>query len=182
MDDAEAAGASTSFRHDAWLSAYPLTAESALAYFEWSPWYERGASNINEQLKAEGLPAAAGVGLAGVSYALRRAGGGLFVVEKRVSRGGGDAAVPVAFWAIVEGTVYPAPDLAALIAGRISRAAHHTAAAAALLAQHAADVERAAAAVAAAEEDAGDDGASAAPPHLARHVDAILAALEGPLR
>lgn len=177
----EASFLHASFRHEAWLLSYPLDEHSALAYFEWSPWYDRGC--INEQLKAEGLPAASGAHLAGVSYTIRRGQaerGGLFVVEKRISRGGGDEAVPVAFWAIVEGTIYPAPDLGTLVAGRIARAAHHVAAATALLTQHALDVEASeAAAAAAAEEGGGGVVTMATPAQYRRQIDAILAGLAG---
>ena len=183
---ADAPAAHASFRHEAWLRAYPLNEATVLDYFAWSPYYDLGC--VNEQAKAQGLSAAAAAGLTGTEFALRRTGherGGLYVIERRHRGGGGGGAadaVPTALYAVVEGTIYPAPDLAAVIAGRCARAAHHVGNALALLEQ--ARAEARAAAAAAAERAAaggGDEGGSGAalaappqPPQLVRQVDAIL--------
>ena len=167
---------SQSFRHDAWLESYPLTEATVLDYFAWSPWYDKDC--VNEQLKALGLPAdaAAAQHLAGAEFALRRTGherAGLFVIEKRV-RAPGTAPVPAAVFAVVEGTVYPCPDLGALLAGRVARAAHHLAAATALVEQAQA-AARAAAAAAGGGGGGGGGGAQQQQQQQQQHaLDAVL--------
>ena len=168
---------SKSFRYDAWLAAYPLNETSVLAYFEHSPFYDRGC--INEQIKAQGLTPAAAAHLVGIEYVVRRTGfePRLFLIERRERRGSGESTVPNAFWAVVEGTVFPTPDLGTLISGRVARAAHHLSMAASLIEQ-----AQAASRASAHEESAADinmgptAGVNA---QLAHQVDAILNGLAG---
>lgn len=50
-----------SFRHQAWLQEFPLTAETVLDYFAWSDFYDRTC--LNEQMKMQRMsPAMMGSG------------------------------------------------------------------------------------------------------------------------
>lgn len=164
-----------SFRHDSWLASYPLNENTVLDYFAWSPFYD--LNSINEQVKAQNLSAAAAAHLTGVEFQLRRTGqerAGLYVIEKRLRNNANEAAVPVTLYCVVEGTVFPSPDMGTLLAGRVARAAHHLSAAVALVEQaRAASREAASAAAAAAGDDAGNESLYRGDQH-SRAVDALL--------
>lgn len=162
----------TSFRHDEWLRAFPLTPATALDYFAWSPWYEPDC--VNEVAKAQGLGPDAARHLTGTEYALRRCAGEprLFIVERR-RRTGVDECLPVGVYMILEGTVYPVPDMLALAGGRVARAAHHLALSAAHARAHYEEVAAGAGGGGAAAGGGGTGGGGGG----SAHVDRLLLAL-----
>ncbi|CAI5980382.1 unnamed protein product [Closterium sp. NIES-65] len=95
-------------------------------YFANSPFYDRTCNN--EQLRMQGihpLDTARLREMVGWEYSLHMAQEPHLFVLRKQKRDGPDRTTPVAAYYILDGSIYQAPSLHAVIGSRICRALHH---------------------------------------------------------
>lgn len=106
----------TVWRDDMWLSNYPLNHHTAVDYFACSPFWDPGCSNVRARLEQRAL-----TGLQGIEYTLDSCQEPhLFVICKQ-ERQSADAAVPLMFYYILDGSVYQTPTIHGVLSARLSR-------------------------------------------------------------
>lgn len=106
----------TVWRDDMWLSNYPLNHHTAVDYFACSPFWDPGCNNVRARLEQRAL-----TGLQGIEYTLDSCQEPhLFVICKQ-ERQSADAAVPLMFYYILDGSVYQTPTIHGVLSARLSR-------------------------------------------------------------
>ncbi|KAL6078717.1 Mediator of RNA polymerase II transcription subunit 6 [Balamuthia mandrillaris] len=107
-----------SFKDSAWLKAFPLNSQTVLDYFSLSSFYDRTCNN--EQCKMQGRDLSFLTRMVGPEYALFYAAEaeGLFVIRKQI-RESPETVTPIHTYYIVQGTIYQAPSLHAVISSRM---------------------------------------------------------------
>ncbi|RLN37200.1 hypothetical protein BBJ28_00013259 [Nothophytophthora sp. Chile5] len=112
-----------SFRDTVWLQSFPLTAQTVLHYFALSPFYDRSCNN--ERLKMQRLGLDQLKNLRGIEYELLPNGAKqlpqqLFLIRKQ-RRSGRTQVEPLAIYYVLDGTVYQAPNIHAMLTSRLVR-------------------------------------------------------------
>ncbi|KAA6428385.1 MAG: hypothetical protein FRX49_01261 [Trebouxia sp. A1-2] len=104
----------TVWRDDMWLSNYPLNHHTAVDYFACSPFWDPGCNNGRARLEQRAL-----TDLQGIEYTLDSCQEPhLFVICKQ-DRQSADAAVPVMFYYILDGSVYQTPTIHGVLSARL---------------------------------------------------------------
>ncbi|KAA0177282.1 hypothetical protein FNF27_01060 [Cafeteria roenbergensis] len=126
-----------SFREEQWLNTRPLSVGTVMDYFRLSPWYDPGS--INARAIEQGLAPEAASRLTGMEYRVcpqPTQAQGLIVLEAWRRSGPKDSDVELmALYYCLWGTIYQAPDIRSVLAGRARRAAVHIHKAMALIAE-----------------------------------------------
>jgi hypothetical protein len=112
-----------SFRDTVWLQSFPLTVQTVLHYFALSPFYDRSCNN--ERLKMQRLGLEQLKNMRGVEYELLPNGAKqlpqqLFLVRKQ-RRSSRTQVEPLAIYYVLDGTVYQAPNIHAMLTSRLVR-------------------------------------------------------------
>lgn len=110
-----------SFRDTVWLQSFPLTAQTVLHYFALSPFYDRSCNN--ERLKMQRLALDQLKNMRGVEYELlpnaaKQAPQQLFIVRKQ-RRSSRTQVEPLAIYYVLDGTIYQAPNIHAMLTSRL---------------------------------------------------------------
>jgi mediator of RNA polymerase II transcription subunit 6 len=114
-----------SFRDTVWLQSFPLNAQTVLHYFALSPFYDRSCNN--ERLKMQRLGLDQLKNLRGVEYELlpnaaKQLPQQLYIIRKQ-RRSGRTQVEPLAIYYVLDGTVYQAPNIHAMLTSRLVRTA-----------------------------------------------------------
>lgn len=114
-----------SFRDTMWLQAFPLNAQTVLHYFALSPFYDRSCNN--ERLKMQRLGLEQLKNLRGIEYevlpnAAKQLPQQLFLIRKQ-RRSGRTQVEPLAVYYVLDGAVYQAPNIHAMLTSRLVRLA-----------------------------------------------------------
>lgn len=114
-----------SFRDTVWLQSFPLTAQTVLHYFALSPFYDRSCNN--ERLKMQRLGLEQLKNMRGVEYELlpnlaQQLPQQLFLIRKQ-RRSSRNQVEPLAVYYVLDGTVYQAPNIHAMLTSRLVRQA-----------------------------------------------------------
>ena len=118
-----------SFRDPVWLSRFPLTEETVIDYFALSQFYDRTCNN--EVVKMQQLDPSVMATMTGVEYVLRQDVSRpprLFILHKQ-RRQTKTLAVALGVYYVLDGTVFMAPDMRAVLTARLRNAAAHVRAA-----------------------------------------------------
>lgn len=110
-----------SFRDTVWLQSFPLNAQTVLHYFALSPFYDRSCNN--ERLKMQRLGLDQLKNMRGIEYELlpnlaKQLPQQLFLIRKQ-RRGGRTQVEPLAIYYVLDGTVYQAPNIHAMLSSRL---------------------------------------------------------------
>ncbi|GBG76610.1 hypothetical protein CBR_g22489 [Chara braunii] len=113
------------FRDQIWLSTFPLIRASVLDYFALSPFYDGNCNN--QLLRNSGKdPALLSTMTTGFEYVVRDAiEPHLFIIRKQVRGRNPEVVTPIAAYYVLDGSIYQAPSLHAVIGSRLARALHH---------------------------------------------------------
>ncbi|PJF19236.1 putative mediator complex subunit 6 [Paramicrosporidium saccamoebae] len=117
------------FRDVAWLQAYPLTEASVLDYFSLSQFYERTCNNEVLKMQARYTDNAALLSqlhkMTGTEFAVvRSTPPKLFVIAKQ-QRHSSDKVSVLSVYYILNGSIFMAPSLYAVVGNRITASLHH---------------------------------------------------------
>ena len=110
-----------SFRDTVWLTSFPLNAQTVLHYFALSPFYDRTCNN--ERLKMQRLALDQLKNMRGVEYELmpnvaKQLPQQLFLIRKQ-RRSGRTQVKPLAMYYVLDGTIYQAPNIHAMLTSRL---------------------------------------------------------------
>eukprot|EP00736_Rhodelphis_marinus_P007576 Rmarinus@m.25260 len=112
-----------------WLQNFPLHRETVLDYFSLSPFYDR--SSINEQARMSNLLATQIAGMEGIRFVLhaaREETPSLFVIRKIFQSGQAVETAPqnlISSYYVLNGIIYQAPTVDAVIQARLGSCLHH---------------------------------------------------------
>lgn len=114
-----------SFRDTVWLQSFPLTEQTVIHYFALSPFYDRSCNN--ERLKMQRLELDRLKSMRGIEYEnvpvpppAQGQQYSLFLVRKQ-RRISPHQVKPLAMYYVLDGTVYQAPNLHAMLTSRLVR-------------------------------------------------------------
>uniref|UniRef100_A0AAV1TUZ7 Mediator of RNA polymerase II transcription subunit 6 n=1 Tax=Peronospora matthiolae TaxID=2874970 RepID=A0AAV1TUZ7_9STRA len=115
-----------SFRDTVWLQSFPLTPQTVLHYFALSPFYDRSCNN--ERLKMQRLGLDQLQNLRGIEYELlpnaaKQLPQQLYVVRKQ-RRSSRTQVEPLAVYYVLDGTVYQAPNIHAMLTSRLKKCSY----------------------------------------------------------
>lgn len=121
-----------SFRDTMWLQSFPLNTQTVIHYFALSPFYDRSCNN--ERLKMQRLGLDQLKNMRGIEYEVlpntaKQLPQQLFLIRKQ-RRSGRTQVEPLAIYYVLDGSVYQAPNIHAMLTSRLVRLAlclyHHT--------------------------------------------------------
>ncbi|KAJ0397909.1 hypothetical protein P43SY_002417 [Pythium insidiosum] len=115
-----------SFRDTVWLQSFPLNAQTVLHYFALSPFYDRSCNN--ERLKMQRLGLDQLKNMRGIEYELlpnlaKQLPQQLFLVQKQ-RRLGRTQVTPLAIYYVLDGTIYQAPNIHAMLTSRLKKCSY----------------------------------------------------------
>ncbi|GLE11009.1 hypothetical protein PINS_up023301 [Pythium insidiosum] len=115
-----------SFRDTVWLQSFPLNAQTVLHYFALSPFYDRSCNN--ERLKMQRLGLDQLKNMRGIEYELlpnlaKQLPQQLFLVQKQ-RRLGRTQVMPLAIYYVLDGTIYQAPNIHAMLTSRLKKCSY----------------------------------------------------------
>ncbi|DAZ97138.1 TPA: hypothetical protein N0F65_004752 [Lagenidium giganteum] len=115
-----------SFRDTVWLTSFPLNAQTVLHYFALSPFYDRSCNN--ERLKMQRLGLDQLKSMRGIEYELlpnvaKQLPQQLFLIRKQ-RRAGRTQVKPLAMYYVLDGTVYQAPNIHAMLTSRLKKCSY----------------------------------------------------------
>lgn len=110
-----------SFRDTIWLQSFPLNAQTVIHYFALSPFYDRSCNN--ERLKMQRLGLDQLKNMRGVEYevlpnAAKQLPQQLFLIRKQ-RRSSRTQVEPLAVYYVLDGSVYQAPNIHAMLTSRL---------------------------------------------------------------
>ncbi|TMW69162.1 hypothetical protein Poli38472_001318 [Pythium oligandrum] len=115
-----------SFHDTIWLQSFPLNAQTVLHYFALSPFYDRSCNN--ERLKMQRLGLDQLKNMRGIEYELlpnaaKQLPQQLFLIQKQ-RRLGRTQVKPLAVYYVLDGRVYQAPNIHAMLTSRLKKCSH----------------------------------------------------------
>uniref|UniRef100_M4C4K5 Mediator of RNA polymerase II transcription subunit 6 n=1 Tax=Hyaloperonospora arabidopsidis (strain Emoy2) TaxID=559515 RepID=M4C4K5_HYAAE len=115
-----------SFRDTVWLQSFPLNPQTVLHYFALSPFYDRSCNN--ERLKMQRLGLDQLKNLRGIEYELlpnaaKQLPQQLYVIRKQ-RRSSRTQVEPLAVYYVLDGTVYQAPNIHAMLTSRLKKCSY----------------------------------------------------------
>lgn len=113
-----------SFRDTMWLQSFPLNTQTVIHYFALSPFYDRSCNN--ERLKMQRLGLDQLKNMRGIEYEVlpntaKQLPQQLFLIRKQ-RRSGRTQVEPLAIYYVLDGSVYQAPNIHAMLTSRLVRA------------------------------------------------------------
>ena len=113
----------TCWRDELFLASYKLSVSNVLDYFSASPFYDVTSLNALARLRGLAVDEIPKLG-AGTEFILKDAQAPhLFVIFKRLRSVSG-VSTPLAYYYVLDGTVYQAPTLDATLSSRLSKCCH----------------------------------------------------------
>ncbi|CAN8075839.1 unnamed protein product [Agarophyton chilense] len=107
-----------------WLSFFPLTKEHVLEYFSLSQFYDERCNN--QQIKLQRLDPKLLETMPGIEYQVTAdPAPGLFIITKFLRSIRPPNLEPLAMYYVLEGDVYQAPSIHAILSSRILQSLHH---------------------------------------------------------
>ncbi|KAK9793169.1 hypothetical protein WJX73_002041 [Symbiochloris irregularis] len=114
----------TMWRDPNWLAAFPLNDLSVLDYFALSPFYDKSCNNEELRRRGEGIERLAALP-PGIEFKLQDAQPPHLFVIRKVLRKSPQSEENVAFYYILDGSIYQAPTLHATLSAKMKKCLHN---------------------------------------------------------